>query len=193
MLNAFQQQLYYFYPDNSPSGVGFSGGDCSSCGVDVSRPVTSDLPAWRKCGAGSCSVKKPSVQNSLANSVSQRGGAGSDYQGLFHAVSMNPRELSIITSRYIDQSPMFNPLRFNTVIPTIYNGIVPTGAYLLNDLPTTPAQLKSFGNRDLMQTASDIHCQCQKHGVKLYDEVDGKLVPRNTATLLQKLQQATCS
>ena len=83
------------------------------------------LPATLKGGTRTCAK-------------SQTGG-GSDYQGLFHAVAMDPRQLSVITARYIDRSPMFNPLRFDTVIPTIYDGIVPTGAYLLAQMPTTPA------------------------------------------------------
>jgi len=126
---------------------------------------------------------------SCDSKVNQNGG-GSDYQGQFYAVPVNPRELSIITARYIDQSPMFNPLRKNTVIPTVYNGIVPTGAYLYHNLPTNP--VSKFNNEPL--SVDDLHCLCQKHGVRLYDEIGGgKIVPRNRATLTQKLRQRMSS
>ena len=98
---------------------------------------------------------------------------------------MNPRELSLITSRLIDQSPMFNPLRRDTVIPTIYNGIVPTGAYLFNNLPTKPVYPKANNNKI---AESDIHCLCQKYGVRMYDDIDGKVVPRNKSYLMKMLR-----
>jgi len=123
--------------------------------------------------------------SSLKPRTTQVGG-GSDYQGLFHAVPMNPRELSLVTARYIDQSPMFNPLRKNTVIPTIYNGIIPTGAYLYNNLPTNPDYSKYNGNP---LSVDDLHCLCQKKGIQLYDEINGKLVPRSQTTLVQRLNQ----
>ncbi len=111
-------------------------------------------------------------------------GSGSDYLGQFHAVPMDNRTLSAVTSKYIDRSPMFNPLKKNTIIPTIYDGIVPTGAYLMGRLPTTPAYNK-YNNDPISET--DLHCQCQKNGVRLYDEIEGKLVPRNKHVLLHKL------
>jgi len=125
-----------------------------------------------------------SSKNTKKAKSEQKGGSGSAYQGQFHAVHINPRLLSAITSQYIDDSPMFNPLRRNTVIPTIFNGIVPTGAYLLHNLPTTPDYSK-YNSGPVSET--DVHCLCQSRGIPIYDEVDGKLVPRNKQTLLRKL------
>lgn len=66
--------------------------------------------------------------------VKKQTGGGSDYSHLFHAPHLNPRDLSALTLANIDKSPMFNPLSYNTVIPTGTSGVVPTGAFLFNDL-----------------------------------------------------------
>lgn len=124
--------------------------------------LTGGAKACESCS--SCTVARPKVNQS---------GGGSDYQASFHAVAMNPRTLSLVTERYIDQSPMFNPLCQNTVIPTIHNGITPTGAYLLHELPTKPVQTKYYG--DFARPALDSLCQTKK---SLYDLIDNQLVPR---------------
>lgn len=63
----------------------------------------------------------------------QTGGFGSDYVDLFYARSpVDSRKLDEYTRQHLDQSPMFNPLKLNTTIPTIATGIIPTGAYYLS-------------------------------------------------------------
>jgi hypothetical protein len=89
-------------------------------------------------------------------SKTQKGG-GSAFHDQFYAVHMDNRNLTLITEQYINESPMFNPLKKNTVIPTIYNGIVPTGAYLLNNLPTTPDYAK-YTTKNV--TKSNMRCSC---------------------------------
>lgn len=68
-------------------------------------------------------------QNTNGNKVNQVGG-GSDFSGLWYSWEVSPAELSRITLEKIDCSPMFNPLRKGTVIPTGTSGIIPTGVYL---------------------------------------------------------------
>lgn len=62
------------------------------------------------------------------------GGRGSQYVGDFYAQTAvgGPRAISYATLQYIDNSPMFNPLADNTVMPTTTSGVIPTGLYLAN-------------------------------------------------------------
>lgn len=60
---------------------------------------------------------------------SQKGGGSSDFVGSFHAYGADPAQLSRFTLNSINQAPMFNPLKLNTVIPTGTSGIIPTGSY----------------------------------------------------------------
>jgi len=68
-------------------------------------------------------------------SAKQRGGGfgSSAYSGLFYAPSVHDvQALSKYTLEYINKSPMFHPLEFGTVIPTMTSGITPTGAFYWN-------------------------------------------------------------
>jgi hypothetical protein len=65
-----------------------------------------------------------------SNKQNQVGGAGSDFSGLWYSWEVSPAELSRVTLEKIDCSPMFNPLRKGTVIPTGTSGIIPAGVYL---------------------------------------------------------------
>ena len=67
------------------------------------------------------------VQQAPAN---QQGGGSSDYVKSFHAKSVSLPELNRVTLENIDNSPMFNPLAENTVIPTVLTGITPVAAVL---------------------------------------------------------------
>lgn len=58
---------------------------------------------------------------------------GSDWMHSFHADTVfgGPRALSQATLKYIERAPMFNPLKADTIIPTLPSvGIVPNAAYL---------------------------------------------------------------
>ncbi len=67
----------------------------------------------------------------------QKGGASSDYVGLWHSVGADPAQLSRYTLKYIDQAPLFNPLQVNTILASGTTGIIPTGAYLDSIAPLT--------------------------------------------------------
>jgi hypothetical protein len=56
---------------------------------------------------------------------------GSQYRQLFYAQTAvgGPAAISAATLSVIDQTPMFNPLQTDTVIPGP-TGIIPTGLYL---------------------------------------------------------------
>ena len=60
---------------------------------------------------------------------------------------MSPAELSLYTLKYIDQAPMFNPLEFNTVMPTGTSGIIPTGVYLATH-PSAYVESKDYNVKD---------------------------------------------
>ena len=62
----------------------------------------------------------------------QRGGASSDWKHSANAVYIQPGNLTRLTLSRIDQAPMFNPLEYNTIIPTIATGIYPEGIYYMN-------------------------------------------------------------
>jgi len=70
----------------------------------------------------------------------QKGSGSSDYVQSFHAYGVDPAQLSIFTKKNIDNAPMFNPLKANTIIPTGTSGVVPTGAYY-NSI--TPSQVNN--------------------------------------------------
>lgn len=59
----------------------------------------------------------------------QKGGGSSDYVGLFHSWGTDPAQLSRYTLQNIDHSPMFNPMKADTIIPTGTSGVIPTGSY----------------------------------------------------------------
>ena len=84
----------------------------------------------------------------------QKGGGSTDYAHSFYSYGVDPAQLSRFTLKSINQSPMFNPLQTNTVIPTGTSGIIPTGAYynsiapvnLRNPLgPPTPGPIQMGG------------------------------------------------
>lgn len=85
----------------------------------------------------------------------QRGG-GSDYAQMFYF--NNASRGSVATSRatmgIINQTPMFNPLQPNTIIPRP-TGIIPTGTYLAAGGGGTIAQLRDICN------ANGISCRDQ--------------------------------
>ena len=64
-----------------------------------------------------------------SNKPTHIGGGSTDYAQSFYAPYADPAQLSRFTLQYINQSPMFNPLETNTIIPTGTSGIIPTGAY----------------------------------------------------------------
>lgn len=93
---------------------------------------------------------------SQSKSRSQKGAGSSDYASLYHAVGVQPDQLSRFTLSNINKSPMFNPLQENTIIPTGTSGIIPTGSYynslshrpLTNSLgPPTPGKIQMGGKR----------------------------------------------
>ena len=71
-------------------------------------------------------------QAQQAPSSNQQGGGSSDYYGAFYAQNISVPELTKTTLENIDNSPMFNPLAENTVIPTVLTGIVPVASVLAN-------------------------------------------------------------
>jgi hypothetical protein len=87
-------------------------------------------------------------------SKNQRGAGSSDYVQSFHAYGVDPAQLSRFTLSHINEAPMFNPLKANTMIPTGTSGVIPTGAYynsisgsqLNNSLgPATPGDIQTGG------------------------------------------------
>jgi len=61
-----------------------------------------------------------------------KGGASSNYVGLFHASSpTNVQDLSKLTLQNINKAPVFNPLQKNTVFPTGTSGVIPNGPYYM--------------------------------------------------------------
>jgi len=60
----------------------------------------------------------------------QQGGGSSDYVKSFYSKSISLPELTRVTLENINNSPMFNPLAENTVIPTGLTGITPVAAVL---------------------------------------------------------------
>jgi len=64
----------------------------------------------------------------------QTGGASSGWRHSSMARYVQPGALTKLTLAEIDQSPMFNPLEYNTKIPMGYvsTGIVPEGIYYMN-------------------------------------------------------------
>lgn len=77
------------------------------------------------------------------------GGRGSQYVGDFYAQTAvgGPRAISYATLKYIDNSPMFNPLADNTVMPTTTSGIIPTGLYLANVPDQSNVKQEGSGRR----------------------------------------------
>jgi len=62
----------------------------------------------------------------------QRGGAGSDFRGLFHSTTarpLGPMSLTRHTLKNINGAPMFHPLDPHAKFPTGSSGVIPTGTY----------------------------------------------------------------
>lgn len=78
-------------------------------------------------------TKKAQVAQVAPSSSNQQGGGSSDYYGAFYAQNISLPELTKTTLENIDNSPMFNPLAENTVIPTVLTGIVPVASVLANN------------------------------------------------------------
>ncbi len=74
------------------------------------------------------------AKQASSSSSNQQGGGSSDYYGAFYARNISLPELTKITLENIDNSPMFNPLAENTVIPTVLTGIVPVASVLANSI-----------------------------------------------------------
>jgi hypothetical protein len=72
------------------------------------------------------------AKQASSSSSNQQGGGSSDYYGAFYARNISVPELTKTTLENIDNSPMFNPLAENTVIPTVLTGIVPVASVLAN-------------------------------------------------------------
>lgn len=83
--------------------------------------------------------------------INQVGGNGSDFRGLWYSWEVSPAELSRFTLERIDCSPMFNPLRKGTVIPTGTSGIIPAGVYLasLPPLVDTCATVECYNKQQV--------------------------------------------
>ena len=63
----------------------------------------------------------------------QEGGSASGYSHLWYASSpTNIQTLSKYTVNRLGDSPMFNPLKYGTKVPTPTNGLTPTGVHLGN-------------------------------------------------------------
>ena len=76
----------------------------------------------------------------LAKGRQQRGGAGSDFTSSFYANTVvgGPAAISAATLQGIDNAPMFHPLDYNAVIPTLDStGIVPSGLFMATNWPET--------------------------------------------------------
>jgi hypothetical protein len=71
------------------------------------------------------------------NKSKQKGGAASNFSGLWHSPTADPAELSRFSIKYIDYSPMFNPFQRDTILATPTSGIIPTGIYLANKCKST--------------------------------------------------------
>lgn len=83
----------------------------------------------------------PSGDKQKKTRRNQYGGNGSNYSALWHSPSPdNIQNLSTYTASRLDNTPMFNPLRFNTVVATPTSGLVPTGVHLGN----RPASSNNF-------------------------------------------------
>jgi len=106
--------------------------------------------------------------------VNQVGGSGSDFSGLWYSWEVSPAELSRVTLEKIDCSPMFNPLRKGTVIPTGTSGIIPAGVYLaaLPPLVDTCATVECYnrGQVGLVTSASEIALQKVAEQQRLKDQ-----------------------
>lgn len=72
----------------------------------------------------------PAQVQQVQQAPSQNGGGSSHYVHSFYAKSISLPELNRVTLENIDNSPMFNPLANNTVIPTVLTGITPVAAVL---------------------------------------------------------------
>ena len=59
----------------------------------------------------------------------QKGGGSTDYAGLFYAPYADNHSLTSFGLKYVDQSPMFNPLETGTIFATPTSGVIPTGSY----------------------------------------------------------------
>ena len=77
-------------------------------------------------------AKQAQQAQQAPSSSNQQGGGSSDYYGAFYAQNISVPELTKTTLENIDNSPMFNPLAENTVIPTVLTGIVPVASVLAN-------------------------------------------------------------
>ena len=77
-------------------------------------------------------AKQAKQAQQASSSSNQQGGGSSDYYGAFYAQNISVPELTKTTLENIDNSPMFNPLAENTVIPTVLTGIVPVASVLAN-------------------------------------------------------------
>lgn len=72
-----------------------------------------------KCRSSACSRRR-----------CLKGGAASDYVGLFHAPYGANDTLSQYTLSHLSNTPMFNPMSHSSVFATPSSGIIPTGSYL---------------------------------------------------------------
>ncbi len=103
------------------------------------------MPSDKKQSSPIYSSKKKSRQSSSHNDGTrgkskthssqpkQSGGSASGYSGLWHASSpTNVQALSQYTAQRLGNTPMFNPLAFNTEMATPTSGVTPTGVHLGN-------------------------------------------------------------
>src|SRR3990167_3372720 len=139
----------------------------------------------------------PNRKHKHSHSHHQKGGASTDYASLFYAQTAigGPAAISRSTLKYIDRTPMFNPLESNTIIPGS-SGIIPTGLFLAQ----SPAEQVAFlqnqsggAERDTLKSKSltDLRRMLKNSGVNqlttpvdtIKDEnllVDAILHERNT-------------
>lgn len=78
----------------------------------------------------------PSSKNktsSFKNKKQQKGAGATDYAAFWYSSSpQNVQTLSKYTVNHLANTPMFNPLKFNTKFATQTTGLIPTGVHLGN-------------------------------------------------------------
>jgi len=122
------------------------------------------------------------------------GGFGSQYMGDFYAQTAvgGPRAISYATLKYIDNSPMFNPLATDTVFPTTSTGIIPTGIYLANAPNEKVKSEMHGGSRKLLETVSQeklLHLANKYNVSSEYLERDQLISAIREAKLQKKLKK----
>lgn len=116
----------------------------------------------------------------------QDGGAASDFSHFWHSMSASPAELSRVTLKNIDKSPMFNPLQHDTIIPTGTSGVIPTGIYLSHLGGPQKSEEEVYDNlKQLSQ--QELQVLSQQNHVPVKKNVNGQLVNKSKVELCKDL------